>query len=205
MSFWSGVHDFVSDIEPGSWADWVGGLGTIGALLWAVAAFGREERRRDRGQAELVLAAVSKMPATNNQGLDMSVTVSNKSEFPIYDLAVVVRKTKAEIKRERRVETDEYRLMRQNHPYMESPAAWRKLRLRMLRRFTQASYKYERHIHLEVSPGRFVNFEYFEPFVQKLPLYIVFKDSQGRDWARSITAGKYVSPKFVRRVAPLPR
>jgi hypothetical protein len=77
----------------GSVPDWVGALGTTGALLAAVAVLAldlrrrREEiRHRERAQAELIAAWVeTSSPTSSSTRTTYHVRIVNQSELPVYE------------------------------------------------------------------------------------------------------------------------
>jgi len=107
LAIWA-VERAVQDVQWGNVAEWVGGVGTVGALLAAVVVFqGDTEARqaetarreqddddRRREQASRVTGLVVDLPRTSPTGEDppsrLTALAHNASDAPIYDVQGLV-------------------------------------------------------------------------------------------------------------------
>src|SRR5829696_2302477 len=93
-SFW----DFVNKIEPGTWSEWVSGIATALALLFALFQLWLERRKarqlEQRAQASQITAWYN--GESSGPGEDEDVYILNFSQSLVFDVMVSLHRAQSE-------------------------------------------------------------------------------------------------------------
>lgn len=187
MRFWDGASEFVSEIDAGSWPDWVAALAAVTAIIVGFGTYFSNRSAKRRSQAEQVAVRIGQSSSIA-RSLRFNVSVQNNSPFNVYDPVVMLRHPGY-----KRVVDVQEESIHASRTFVQGPDGSKEIAIypseRLAPRFVpggEGRPVRQPRRQVSVRPSRGVSMTVIVQSPDDFEWYLLFTDVEGRRWKKQL-------------------